>query len=407
MLRNIFRRYWREPLVNAAVLIFAAVLSVILCHLQKTQEEELRSFEETYRTVPVYFSVTDLDGSQLRGAKTIEGWIVDLFYPNSRLGMDLYPYVKDLKIRLELKGIDGEMHWEDDDDYYNQLNYIKYVNLAGISSMRVAEELTPECSGEVRWYEGYDEQILGTEEPVCLVSEEYEGDEVVLSFVYSDRTTGERRVYTCTLTVVGRYTDEGNKDVYCPYPALANICSKIDKEKSIRCLSATLSDNTLLDELKTNASYWFAEPNPMGEPTPWGRFGYEHYLYALDIDDTLLQNLVTRLETSMTINRVSSVLIFVMSALAGFLVGFLVIRSRKREITLMRTLGCSNRRIYAEFALEQLLCILGGVLLGGGYTLWHPLWKLAAFTAINFVGLSTALIVFLNLNLLSTAKEEE
>ena len=46
MLTNIFRRYRREPLVNASVLIFAAVLSVILCHLQKSQDEELKSFDK-------------------------------------------------------------------------------------------------------------------------------------------------------------------------------------------------------------------------------------------------------------------------------------------------------------------------------------------------------------------------
>ena len=109
----------------------------------------------------------------------------------------------------------------------------------------------------------------------------------------------------------------------------------------------------------------------------------------------------------MRVNELVTLLVFIASALAGFLVGFLVIRSRKREITLMRTLGCSNTRIYEEFALEQLICILCGVLLGGGYTGWQPLWKLAVFVVVNFAGLSTALIVFLNLNLLSTMKEEE
>ena len=109
----------------------------------------------------------------------------------------------------------------------------------------------------------------------------------------------------------------------------------------------------------------------------------------------------------MIVNRLSSALVFLMSALAGFLTGFLVIRSRKREIALMRTLGCSGRRICAEFASEQLACLFVGVLLGGSYALWRPLWKLALFAAINFAGLSTALIVFLNINLLSAMKEDE
>ena len=408
MLKSIVRRYIREPLANIAVLVFAAVLAVILCHMQRSQEEELQSFRETYRSVPVYFSVTDLDGSQLRGARSIEGWVAELFFPNSRTTPNFSKFVKDLKIRMKLEAKAGELSWTDQSDYYVQLNAAESVNLVGINALRVAKELTEECAGSVRWYEGYSETVLETEELICLVPEDYEGgDEVTLSFLYEDISTGEKKVYTCTLTVAGRYTATDVEDIYCPYFVLDQIHAKILKPRKILCLSATLTDNDLLEELRETASYWFAEPTPMGNKTPWGRFGYEHYLYALDINDRLLQELVTTMENSITINRLSSALIFVMSALAGFLTGFLVIRSRKREITLMRTLGNSNMRIYGEFALEQLLCILGGVLLGGGYALWNPLWKLAVFAAVNFVGLSAALIVFLNTNLLSTAKEEE
>ena len=411
MLKSIFRRYTREPLVNVAVLIFAAVLSVILCHMQRSQEEELQSFYETYRSVPVYFSVTDLDGSQIRGSNSIEGWVAELFFPDSQVYSDFPRFVKDLKIRMEIQAWAGEISWDEknQEEYFAQLNAAKRVDLVGINALRVAEELTEERGGSVLWYEGYGEEILEMEELVCLVPENYEGgDEVTLSFKYESESTG-KRTYNCTLTVVGRYTvqDSGVDDLYCPYVVLEQIHAKILKPKEIKCLSATLTDNDLLDELKETASNWFAEPNPMGRKTPWGKFGYEYYLYAMDINDRLLQELEATMERSLLINRLSSALIFVMSALAGFLTGFLVIRARKREITLMRTIGCSSGRIYAEFALEQFACLCAGVLLGGSYAMWQPLWKLTLFVTINFAGLSTALIVFLNTNLLSTAKEDE
>ncbi len=408
MLKRIIRRYTREPLANIAVLIFAAVLTVILCHLQRSQEEELQNFRETYRAVPVYFSVTDLDGSQLRGSRSIEGWVAELFFPNSRTTPNFSKFVKDLKIRMELEAYVGEFSWEDQEDYYRQLNDAERVNLVGINALRVAERLTEEYAGSVRWYEGYSEEVLETEERVCLVSEDYEGsDEIALSFTHDDVSTGEKKVYSCTFTVVGRYSAMDVNDIYCPYFVLDQIYGKILKPRKILCLSATLADNNLLGELKETAPCWFAEPSPMGTKTPWGRFGYEYYLYAMDINDSLLKELVTTMENSITINRLSSTLIFAMSALAGFLTGFLVIRSRKREITLMRTLGNSNMRIYFEFALEQFLCLFAGVLIGGGYALWNPLWKLAVFAVVNFVGLSAALVVFLNSNLLSTMKEDE
>ena len=145
----------------------------------------------------------------------------------------------------------------------------------------------------------------------------------------------------------------------------------------------------------------------MPSPNAAGRDEVNGFYLALDINDYQLTQADLTLRNSMRVNELVTLLVFVASAVAGFLVGFLMIRTRKREITLMRTLGCSNGRIYVEFAWEQLLCILLGVLIGGGYTMWQPMWKLALFVVVMFVGLSAALIVFLNNNLLTTAKEEE
>ena len=410
MLRNIFRRYWREPLAYVAVLVFAAVLTVILCHLQRAHEAEQQSFHETYLSVPVYFSVTDLDGTRISSRQGISPWVADMFFQKNKLQPNISQFVKDLKIRLEISGIKGAVALDEEnsfESYVAILEQAEYLTLAGISSVRVAEELTPEFSGDIRWYEGYGQEIFETEELVCLVPEEYEGDEVAVSFFYDDTATGEKQVYTCTLSVIGRYTDLGNSTVYCPYFVVNQIYNRTYQTKRIRSISATLVNNNRLDELKSVAAYWFAEPNPLGESTEWGKFGYEYYPYALDINDRLLQELVDSMENSLTINRLASALIFAMSALAGFLTGYLVIRSRKREIALMRTLGCCDIGIYIEFALEQLLCLLLGVFLGGGYAIWQPLDRLLLFVVINFAGLSTALIVFLRANLLVSTKEDE
>ena len=73
----------------------------------------------------------------------------------------------------------------------------------------------------------------------------------------------------------------------------------------------------------------------------------------------------------------------------------------------MRTVGASQRTIFAELSMEQMLCVVLGIILGGSYTLWQPIGNLALFSIIYFAGLSTALIVFLRQNLLNTMKEDE
>ena len=207
--------------------------------------------------------------------------------------------------------------------------------------------------------------------------------------------------------VVGYYTDPGNSRVYCPYETLRLCHASLNKAQKIEQIGAILSDNNQLAQFKEDAGKWFATPNPMGEKTPWGRYSFEYYLCALDIDDSMLHSLETNMKNSLRLNQLASIVVFALSAGAGFLTGFLVIRSRKREIVLMRTMGTSHPSIFTEFALEQMLCIALGIVLGGSYCLWQPVQRLLLFGGIYFVGLTAALIIFLRKNLLTTVKEDE
>lgn len=415
MLKRIIRNNLRRPLYSAAVLLFAAVLTVVLCYLHQSGQEELRSFEETYASVPVTFRVTDLDASK---PKTVAGWIVDLF---GEQGMqpNLAPFVGEFYTRVSCS---ATYVYPTVDASGFPVDGTERVNVAGIGSLYVAEELTQDWGGEVHWLEGYDESILLTEELVCLLPQELPEDtpedlktfmkdrqEIELTFVYTIPDDYEPKLVEeqRTLKVVGYYTDKGNTRIYCPYAVMERVCAELGASKEMEEVCAVLNDNNSLAQLKEAAAQWFAEPNPMGKETEWDRFGYQYYPYALDIEDTMLTNLESDLKSSMQINQLASAVVFALSAGAGFLTGFLVIRSRKREIALLRTMGTPHTAIFVQFALEQMLCILTGILLGGAFFLWQPVQKLALFGGIYFVGLSIALVIFLCKNLLTTIKEDE
>lgn len=396
MLRRIIKRNLRQPLKNIVVLLFAAVLTVTLCRLHRAGEEEQKSLEEAYASVPVFFKVTDLDGSKVSAPNGIEGWVYDLFTERG-LKPNLAPYVRDIHMRVPYSGA----MWQ---------HSFVYVELAGITSTYVAEELTEDWGGQIYWNAGYDESCLRGLEYVLIVPELLkEQTEITLDF-QGREVTGERTdsyFYTMTFRVAGYYTDPGNSTLYSSMSAIEDIYVKEYASKPIERLGAILNDNYQLEALRETAASWFAEPNPMGEQTPWGRFDFDYYLYALDIDDTMLKSLESDMKNSLRMNRLSAALVFILSAGAGFLTGFLVIRSRKREIALMRTMGQSHGAIYLELALEQLACIALGILIGGGYTLWQPAGKLCLFGGIYFAGLTAALLVFLRINLLSVMKEDE
>lgn len=414
MLKRIIRRNLRQPVVTLAVILFAVALTVVLCYLNSSAIEEMRSFEETYVSVPVFFKVTDLDGSkvpvsELNGYKVaihggIKGWIVDLFTEDG-LKPNLYPYVRDVHIRTSLDADMTVAYLEG-----RPFPITQPVVVTGITSTYVAEELTEGWGGKIYWNEGYNETVLSTEELVCLVPESLkdktELELYLYCYVISDGPLIQKG-HTVCLKVVGYYVDPGNSLIYCPYPVMKSVYAHLNVSKRIEELGAILNDNYALPELKEVAAQWFAQPNPMGEQTEWGRFGYDYYFYALDIDDNMLRNLETNMKNSMRLNQLASMVVFALSAGSGFLTGFLVIRNRKREISLMRTIGASNPSIFTELALEQVICVAAGILLGGSYSLWQPIGRLILFSGVYCVGLTLALLIFLRKNLLTTIKEDE
>ena len=162
-------------------------------------------------------------------------------------------------------------------------------------------------------------------------------------------------------------------------------------------------------EFRAEARRWFAEPNPLGEKTPYegNEFLQKYYPFALSINDELLQRAVATLQTSMTTNQICTAIVLGLAAASGFLIGFLMVRNRKKEIALMRTMGTPNRSIYVCFASEQMLCVALGIALGGSYNAWQPADRQGTLAATYFVGLTAALLLFLRENLLTTIKEDE
>lgn len=391
MILHTLRRLRRSPGPALGVLLFAAILSATMCSLQKANDWELAQYQETYHAIPVHFSVTNLSGTKSTGLAITEDF-VELFTKSS----GLQKYVSDLQ-RTCTHPISGD--------------YSAYL-LNGITSTALSPELWPENGTYITWFEGYDEDVFSGNEPVCLVPEDLElpGDEgtgevfLELEFVNAQAVPAAKD--SRKLLVVGTFTG-GGLNIYCPYTVCQQIFSELTEPLVAQSIRATLANNDDLEELKIISSQWFVEPNPLGTPTPWGVRGYSDYPYALNIDDEMLQRAAETMENSLIVNRGCSLLVLLLSVAVGVLIGYLMIRSRKKEIALMRTLGTSTFSIYFGFALEQMICYGLGIAIGGAVNFWNPLNRLGILAAIYFVGLSTSLLTMLRRNLLASMKEDE
>lgn len=395
MLKKLIKSNLRRPFAGIAMVLFAAALTVALCYLHQTGEEERKSYEASFASTPVFFKITDFDGSVVKDADGIAGWMAELFTEDG-LTPNLAPFVGELHVRVAFP----EAQYGRDT-----------VTVTGITSTRMAEELTAGWGGSIAWLEGYDEEVFLTDEWVCVLPAALEGTEsVTLTFNYvipSDRMPPKTVSHTQSFSVVGYYTDPGNSRFYVPYPAMEWLYAKLGASKLIEGIGAILKDNNDLPALREEMSYWFASPNPAGEKTPWGKFDFDYYFYALDIDDNLLNTLTADLQSRLLLNRFAATAVLLMAAGASFLTGFLVIRSRKRELSLMRTLGASQKEIFLELFLEQGVRVLLGIFAGGWFFRWQAVVQLCLFCGISLAGLALALAIFLRANLLSTMKEDD
>ena len=399
MLVLTMKRMLRAPLPQIAVLLFATAVSIIICTLHAASQEELRNYENVYQTIPVELTVTNLSATRAEDLE-IPSWYLSVF--TSMNTDSLAEYVKDVQVKSS--------------HVLTAVNGIGYpATLVGITSISCDEQLLPENGCNITWMDGYDETIFSGNEALCIVPKDLlinidaEEQKLVMDFSYiiTNGLYEEPEVHECqrTFTVAGTYLGGDGISIYCPYPVVEQIYRQLRENQTLDSLGATLSDNDRLEETREKMAAWFATPNPLGEKTEWGDRGY--YEFALDIDDALLVKTTAAMENSMAINRVCTLIVYVISTTAGFLIGFLMVRSRKKEIALMRTMGTPNRSVYFCFALEQMLCVIVGIVLGGVNNHWNPIDHLGILAATYFVGLTIALLVFLRKNLLTTIKEDE
>ncbi len=436
-------------------LLFCIAASLILGTLNALNEAKLRKYEEEFQSIPVTLTITTPTGRDtkmevLPNGITIEEkvtllidqWVMKLFkeytpvffYDVSDakdsgearvLKKEVFPtklclteYVKDVKytIAMEIDKIS---------DY--SFGRADHYNMYGITSLSCDPYLSSEeC--EITWYEGYDESVFSGGEAVCLIPDgkarQYDngkGEAVVHRTVTSthyqmidgkmEKVGTSSRECERTLKIVGTYTGGDFNSVYCPQPIVEQMVSELEIGYSIGALNATLADNSRLEEFREKASFCFLEPSPDNEEVPWGyyadNFRYDYYPLGLAIDDEALLALPDVTEECARFAKIVKIGIVIFSVIAGTLAGYLIIRDNKSGILQMREAGRSNPRLYFGFMLEQMLCTIVGVAIGGVYFMWNPTENYLIFAAVYFAVLSLALAIFMSKRIIETITGDE
>ena len=389
MNRFTYKRLFRQPLPALGVLLFCAILTVALCTLHQSKLEAKEHYDEIYHDIDVTCTLTNLTGTESQGLE-IANITLDRF--TGHLGLVNFPLWEFLK-NVQVRSV---QHF--------RLNSEEYI-ISGITSINIAPELWSDNGCTVEWLEGYDESIYSGSEMVCVVSQELYQELVtheiavyILSDPQNSYPNAVQHDFSGSFTIVGVANGVEKNVIFCPWNTLMDIWQFMGQYETASALHGTLKNNNDLEVFRALVAAYYPVPNPNAD--------YSDLRLAMDIDDSQLKQAELTLQNNLRSNEFSRILIFGLTTAAGFIIGFLMIRSRKWEIALMRTLGMSNIDIFNVYSLEQTVCAALGAVLGGASYHWQPAWQLGVFVGVYFVGLSLALLVILRNNLLMELKQK-
>lgn len=373
------KKYLIHTLIS---LLICAVIGVVVFVLHTSAEKKLTQYEEELSAVQVTLTVTTPTGEpkvQVADNGTvfeipfsIPEWTYKLFterapvlfYDVSSAGDDsaarlklkdevtptelsLAEYVKDVAC-MSSQQINkvGDYVFTGNDKYYAY----------GIVSISSDPKLSEDGECEITWFDGYDESVFTGSGLYCLVPnsklEEYDNGngEAVVSlynrFTRHSVVDGElvkenlELEVPVTLKIAGTYTGGDWNSVYCPLPVVQQACVELEAIPSVLTLSATLADNSRLEEFREKISLCLLEASPENEDIPWGYYAqfqkrsqyHKTYPLGLDIDDGALSELpdVTG-EVAMLKNAAMIGVIVLAIVIAGIPAGCLVIFLKNKK----------------------------------------------------------------------------
>ena len=239
--------------------------------------------------------------------------------------------------------------------------------------------LVPDLEGwepYINWQEGYDITVLEGNERVCLAPRSLElepGETVTLPL------GGEYRKLQIELTVVGLYGEEyrsaDEQDVYyCPLTAMEDFLREKEQEITYNLMEMELQKLDKLGEFKAQMT----------------ELGLEKGSARLTVNDALLQQVTAKFRQHIRLlNTLLPVLLAIVAGI-GFGLSFLLLRGRKREAAVLRSLGTRRGQVFGMFLCETALQALLGTLLGGGLA-----WIVLGKTAFQLQYLALVLCCFL------------
>lgn len=372
---SIFRYTWRMAMRRKAacllVVVAAAAMTIFMLFYPGLIRSTRAQLEETYAGIPVTGSIISsqigeppaISNSVWQELKS-SGYFSQL-YASSRFSIRTFP-----KTILEAQTGPGAPEQAKLIAFQALLAGYEEDGSGGVggqmrayNSFQAADELV-RIRESISWLDGYDEGCLEGDARVCIVSASWGyalGDTIPLlarALMGSQYVEGIVRL-TVVGTYPGRITELAAAMPLRTMEALTADATAVQKQNGNHCewsfsvdtVYFTVRDNQQLDEIKElMITRGLRDSDKL----------------RLRIDDRVLKETVTPIESNLAQLEGSYLFFFFMIAAIGFFISFLLARGRRQEYAIMRMLGESAAQVTVKALLEQCALCLLGVALGTG-----------------------------------------
>jgi ABC-type antimicrobial peptide transport system permease subunit len=366
IIRNLYRNKYKSIITLSICICLVLFLNVYIGNID-SNERQLESLPDA---VPIYCRITNLNGNREAGLN-IPGELVKKLQQS--------PYVKEDAYTVRMMGGIGEFAIEDWKENRN-------LNIIGANSVNAIPGFTSE---NIQMNMDEQNTFFSSSRAECIVSNSLIkekgwkiGDTISLNLYFY--TYDEMEGINCTplelipVKIVGEMnpsftaTEQAAPDILLPMETVMESYTRMQVPFSVDSASFYVSNPLKLNEFKEEMkSFDLMSKVASANDSYKGN--------ALTVRDTIFISLSSQLQQTIIMLKSFFLMIGITIFIIGYIVSFLLIGSRQKEFSLMRTLGISVRGCIKVLWTEQFFLIITGEFIG-------------SIMCINFQSIRTILI---------------
>ena len=341
---------------------YFCVLAVIMSVQQSAQSRQ-QNLTDMAAAMEVQGEVTD-GGGYVNQGLDMSSFYALLFLDESEL---LSCYVKNVNVRGEFQGKALLLLPDSDPVELESCTLVTITREHADENLKFGEGMT--------YMEGYDDSVWMTAGNVCAVTEDMLGvlrmDEdgrQYMDFQAAFVRPSDFSVKTLVFSLqVIAFAQDGTNTVYAPFFTVYNACDEKNASFNQDSLSFTVADNSKMDVLRHSASTFFQD----------ARARQASGGFSMVIKDSRYLKLTREAEKNLATMQLLRPILYLCALGAGVMLVVMQMRSRKKEMAVIRSLGAGRIHVMVQSILEYALICLPVTLFA--LLVWRELSPMTVF----------------------------